>query len=124
MNIADEIPSRATLLKALDPRTEDGLPVLATWMGFFAILASVVFVFNTLPAIVGWNPIGWFISILPGFLGRAIMGAFAVVGVAAGLASVLAFVKLLHLLNGWRQESSGDGGVATDNRKRNLAKDL
>ncbi len=113
MKLENELPSREGALKALDPRTEEGLPLLATLVGVFAGLVFVVVVFNSLAAIIGWNPILWLLSVLPGFLSRALIAVVTIITAAGGLISALAFVKVLHLLHGWRHQADRDAGTAS-----------
>ncbi len=105
MNLKNEMPSKSSMLKALDPRTEEGLPLLATVAGVFAGLVFAVVVFNACAAIINWNPIFWLMSKLPAFLNRTLMAIVTRIASAGGLVTALAFVKLLHLLHGWRNKT-------------------
>ncbi len=112
MDLKDElkkdIPTKEGMLKALDPRCEDGLPLLATLVGLFAALFFVVVVLNSLAGVVGLSPMNWIFK-LPAFLARLVMAIVAIVTAAGGLVTALSFVKLLHLLYNWRYK---DGAPA------------
>ena len=113
MKLADELSLRENALKALDPRTEEGLPLLATLVGVFAGLVFVVIAFNTLAAVFDWSPIFWLLRTLPGFLARTAIAVVTIIMAAGGLISALACVKLLHLLYGWRHQAGRDSGTAS-----------
>ncbi len=112
MDMKSEIPSKASALSAIDPRTDKGLPLLATLVGIFAMLVFLVVVFNALFGIINWNPIFWLLRVLPGFLSRALIAVVTVIGALGCLITSLAGVKTLHLLYGWRYKSDGETAEA------------
>jgi hypothetical protein len=105
MQLKKGLPSKNSMIKALDPRTEEGLPLLATVAGVFAGLVFAVVVLNACAAIINWNPIFWLMSKLPDFLNRTLLAVVTMITAAGGLVCALAMVKLLHLLHGWRNKT-------------------
>jgi hypothetical protein len=110
MELGKEMPSGGSALKALDPRSEEGLPLLATLVGVFAALIFVVVLYTSLTSIIG-DPIFWLLRKLPAFFYRLFMAIVMIITAAGGLISALSFVKLLHLLHGWRHQADSDSGT-------------
>jgi len=105
-DLKKEIPTREGALKALDPRTDEGLPLLATLLGVFAVLVFVFAVLNSMTMIINWNPLVW-ISMKVPFIGRTIMAVLTIIASAGGLIFMLSVVKVMHLLHRWRHKDDG-----------------
>lgn len=86
------------ILKALDPRTDEGLPLLATLLGVFSIVCFVFFVYFSLMDVITWEPLTWILSKLPYFLQRTVFFVITTLSATFGLVGALAGVKVLHLL--------------------------